>query len=268
MIKHWFFSGDKHGNLNNFYIIESTIKEKGYNSQECGVIILGDVGFNFYLDERDEHLKKRFTKNCNYTIYCLKGNHDARPQLIKNINKIYDYNVCGPVYQEEKYPNIKYFLDTIGQTYTIQGYRVLTIGGAYSIDKYYRIENNWEWFEDEQLSTGEMTYISNKILGNNFDFVLTHTCPYSWMPIDLFLNSIDQSKVDNSMEIWLDELKNKINYKCWLFAHFHDDRLVCPKVEMLYNDVVELEYFIDHYINKTVELPDYFNYDSNYNNKE
>ena len=34
-------------------------------------------------------------------------------------------------------------------------YKALVIPGAYSVDKYYRIKNNWSWFENEQLNEQE-----------------------------------------------------------------------------------------------------------------
>ena len=45
--------------------------------------------------------------------------------------------VQGEVYAEEPYPNILYAQD--GGTYTISGKSFLTIGGAYSVDKPYRL---------------------------------------------------------------------------------------------------------------------------------
>ena len=245
MIKHWYFTGDTHADLNRFYSIENLFKKRGLNTNECGVIVLGDVGFNYFLDHRDRNLKKKFIKNCNYTIYCLKGNHEARPQQVEGIQKIYDTNVCGDVYYEEEYPNIKYFLDTSASTYTINGYKFLTIGGAYSVDKFYRLQQGWNWFEDEQLSQGEMNYIENKSTGNIFDFVLTHTCPLSWQPTDLFLDAVNQELVDNSMEKWLEELINKISYKYYLFGHYHDDRRINDKAYMLFNSVIKLEDIIN-----------------------
>ena len=59
MIKHWFFTGDIHADLNRLYSIEYSLKIKGFNTNECGVIILGDVGLNYFLDHRDRNLKKK-----------------------------------------------------------------------------------------------------------------------------------------------------------------------------------------------------------------
>ena len=41
--------------------------------------------------------------------------------------------------------------------------------------------------------------------GQHFDFVMTHTAPYNSRPVDKFLDCVDQSTVDTSMEEWLEE---------------------------------------------------------------
>lgn len=245
MIKYWYFTGDIHADLNRFYSIENSLKRKGFDTNECGVIVLGDVGLNYFLDHRDRNLKKKFIKNCGYTIYCLKGNHEARPQKVEGMKKIYDTEVCGYIYYEEEFPTIKYFCDAEGATYNINGYKILTIGGAYSVDKYYRLEKGWNWFENEQLTNNEREFITKKCSGKKFDFVLTHTCPLSWQPTDLFLDTVNQDLVDNSMEKWLEELINKISYKYYLFGHYHDDRRINDKAYMLFNSVIKLEDIIN-----------------------
>ena len=49
---------------------------------------------------------------------------------------------------EEQYPNILFAKD--GEIYNFHGKKVMPIGGAYSVDKYYRIRNGLSWFESEQ----------------------------------------------------------------------------------------------------------------------
>lgn len=240
MIKNWLITGDTHGK-----ILEriSHIDEEQYPPKETALIILGDAGFNFYLNGTDWKLKRN-TNNTGYTIYCVRGNHEERPENLK-IPLVYDKEVNGLVYCEKEFPNIKYFLD--GGVYNIKDYSVLTIGGAYSVDKWHRIggKNNkatWTgWFKDEQLTYDERQKITRQVENKSYDFVLTHTCPYSWQPTDLFLNMIDPSTVDCSMELWMENFKNTISWDVWLFGHYHDDRLVRPGVEMFYQNIASLD---------------------------
>ncbi len=59
----------------------------------------------------------------------------------------------------------------------------------------------------------------------NFDLVISHTCPSNYTPNDLFIKGIDQSMVDNSMEVYLGEIEFLLEYKRWACGHFHVDRL-------------------------------------------
>ena len=141
-----------------------------------------------------------------------------------------------------------------GNTYEFNGHPTLVIGGAYSVDKWYRLSRSPEgakwtgWFPEEQLTAEEMAEIEMEHSGKHFDFVLSHTCPYSWQPFDLFLQGIDQSTVDNSMELWMEKFQHKITYDVWLFGHFHDDRLVRPHVEMFYTKIEDLNIIYESWI--------------------
>jgi 3-oxoacid CoA-transferase subunit A len=248
MIKNWVFTGDTHGGVGANIRISNIHK----NMPECkpsetGVIILGDAGLNFYLNKTDKK-QKRMLNSQGYTIYCVRGNHEERPENIDTYHLEYDANVGNMVWVEEEFPNIKFFAD--GGNYVIDGHPCLVIGGGYSVDKYWRLRRagysaaeaniadpkKCGWFKDECLTQEEMTAIFKSNQGKKFDFVLSHTCPYSWQPTDLFLGCIDQSTVDNSMEIWMDELKETFNWNIWLFGHFHADRIERPHVEQMYMD--------------------------------
>lgn len=220
--------------------------------EETGIIILGDAGLNFYLNNTDKKYKK-LLNNQGYHIYCVRGNHEERPENIPGMILVEDINVDNFVWLEEAYPNIRYFVD--GNVYNINGKDALVIGGAYSVDKWYRLARagyskdeaetanpkKCGWFKSELLTADEMDEITEKVVGKRFDFVLSHTCPLSWEPNDLFLNGIDQSQVDKSMELWMDELLNKIDWRIWLFGHYHADRIERPFVEQMYMDYENIQ---------------------------
>lgn len=217
--------------------------------EEIAIIILGDAGFNFWLNTTDVKAKREANKY-GYKIYCVRGNHEARPETINTMKTLFDKDVCGPVFMENEFPNIRYFKD--GGIYDINGHRTLVIGGAYSVDKWYRLnraglteETNDPaksgWFNNELLTEDEMLNIAAVTFGEQFDFIFTHTCPLSWEPRDLFLSFIDQSTVDKSMEQWLDVIKDNIDWGIYCFGHFHKDRIERPRVEQFYGDIEPLE---------------------------
>lgn len=236
-IKNWLITGDTHGRVaERMKMIHDSMPE--YNPMETAVIILGDVGLNYYLNKTDQKHKKEAAAY-GYTIYCVHGNHEARPDEKLGMKLVSDEDVGGPVWIEEEFPNIRYF--TSWGLYNINGLKTLVIGGAYSVDKFYRIQNGWTWFEDEQLTEWEMaSCLRNVSAYPHFDLVLTHTCPLGVQPVDLFLDCIDQSRVDNSMEVWMDEVGRSIDWKLWLFAHYHTDRIEAPYCEIFYEEIEDL----------------------------
>ena len=145
----------------------------------------------------------------------------------------------GEVHIEKEYPNIRYFTDD-GGVYLIGGLMCATVPSAYSVDKFYRLERGYKWFKDEQLSAVERQTLQEKLGGRYFDVVLSHTCPYSWRPTDLFLKGVNQSTVDNTMELWMDELKDTFIWDHWLFGHYHTDRLERPNVLQMFEHVMPL----------------------------
>lgn len=265
----WIVSGDLHGSLYRFNDLSLT--------EKTNILILGDAGFNFYLNKTDTKLKQAASM-LNVNFYCVRGNHEQRPELIPTMELVWDNEVFGNVYVENDFPNIKYLQD--GKVYHFGSKRALVLGGAYSVDKYYRLRRaglsaddpeelimkRAGWFPAEQLTASEMNTISEHMPDIFVDFVVSHTCPYSWQPTDLFLNGLDQSTVDNTMEHWLDTIKDKFNWNIWLFGHFHDDRLVRPHVEMYYTDIEDLDTIWNRWNNdKTIEnewwlkkSPDYY----------
>ena len=238
---------DKHGSFQ--YLIEDLkLFYDLYRPEELGIIILGDAGLNFYLNKTDEK-KKAMLNNRGYKFYLVRGNHEARPEDLSNIKMIWDEEIRGNIFIEEEYPNIRYLID--GETYYFGDYKALAVGGSYSVDKWYRLEKAAlgyysGWFKNEQLSKKEMKNILANNKGKAFDLILAHTCPVSYQPVDLFLPFIDQSKVDNSMEIWFEELIQQVEYKKFLFGHYHQDRIINEKARMFYKDIVSLDQ-IFHY---------------------
>lgn len=250
MIEHWLVTGDKHGNFT--WMLNGSLDS--YPPQKTAIIILGDAGFDFYLNKTDEKKKKEVDAR-GYYIYWVRGNHEARASDVKGYEKIFDENVHGIVYCDPRFPHLRAFLDY--GFYDIGGYTCYVIGGAYSVDKYWRLErammteetNNPKksgWFANEQLTKEEMDRATEQLymfkdMGKHIHFILSHTCPYDWEPRDMFLGSVDQSTVDDSMERWMNSWKDDIHCDVWCFGHFHADRIERPGVEQYYHDMEDLD---------------------------
>lgn len=241
--KHYYLCGDLHGStfpvLYNMAEIINDSEDK--DPSHYVLILLGDVGFNYY--KPDSWQSKKLKKKANrygFQVYCLRGNHEDRACNNPNLHWVWDEEVRGNVWYEPEFPNIKYLNDTVS-IYHFGNYKCLTVGGAYSVDKYYRLQMDWDWFPEEQLTDVEMSWAMRIIENNSFDFVLSHTCPMSTVPRHLFLSTVGQSKVDNTMEWWLEEVSNACNWKYWCFAHYHSDEIIAPHVHLIYQKPLAMD---------------------------
>lgn len=221
--------GDIHG---SFVPIREFLKRNPQITKEqSNLILLGDAGLNFFFDYRDRNLKKKLGRY-PFTYFIIRGNHEERPSICaeKEPDKWHKEEYFGgDVWVENEYPYIKYAMDYVS-FYSIPAedcyYKTLVVPGAYSVDKYYRLKLRRTWFPFEQLSEEEREkgFELIKKLNWKCDLVLSHTCPCIYEPTDLFLSAIDQSLVDKTMERYLGQIEYNLNYKAWLFGHFHQFR--------------------------------------------
>lgn len=228
------YTGDIHGDMTRIFNYVNSRRCKGLVVPGT-IVILGDVGANFYLDGRDWNFKRKLNK-LGVDIFCIYGNHECRPQNISTYHE--DMYRGGRIMIEDEYPNLKFAID--GEVYDLAGRLTIVVGGAYSVDKKYRLANQWEWFPDEQPSDDTKRLVESKLdkLDWKIDQVLTHTCPYRYRPVDEFDPSIDQSQVDSSTELWLEEIENKLTYDRWLCGHYHVDRHI-DNLYLVMNNFIE-----------------------------
>jgi len=278
-MKKYYVMADIHGKWQPVrdLILRNKIKEP-FSKEETTLILLGDTGANFFFNDRDKKFKEKL-ESLPLTYFIIRGNHEQRPSIC--MEEAPDKWHCetyfnNTVYVENEYPSIKYALDepavyeipyladysdgTEENDYNDEGepiyktWSTLVLPGAYSVDKYYRLFNHWSWFEKEQLSIEErekgLILVESLNKKGGVDLVLSHTCPCIYEPTDLFFSSIDQSTVDKTMERYLGQIEFMLNYRAWLWGHFHELRDY-PRVEnkrrtMLYNTIaIELNEYMD-----------------------
>ena len=228
-----YFTGDIHGDPKR---IIRFCKRMNLTKNDV-IVILGDVGANFYGDKRDDYMKKQLAV-LNTTILCIHGNHEMRPWHIEGY-ELKEW-LGGKVYVQSKYPNLLFAKD--GEIFEINGLKYIAIGGAYSVDKYYRLRLGRGWWEDEQPSEEIKAYFESQISNNKIDVVLSHTCPLKYEPKEMFLPMVDQSSVDQSTEIWLDSIEEKVDYRAWFCGHWHTDKRI-DRIHFLYNGFESEENF-------------------------
>ena len=196
------------------------------------MVILGDAGFNYYGGSRDAKVKKQ-ANAFPIRFLCIHGNHEIRPQ---NIPGYRETAFCGGhVLYEPEYPDLLFAID--GEVYELDGYRCIAIGGAYSVDKFYRLDKGYGWWPDEQPSPEIKAAVERKLeaLDHTVDIVLSHTCPRKYEPVETFLGFIDQSTVDKSTEDWLDEIEAGTDYRKWYCGHYHTRKRI-DRMQFMFED--------------------------------
>lgn len=221
-----FLKGDIHGNL--FEIIDFINRfNLGKNDN---IIILGDCGIAWRKDKKDLAQNIKLWNECGngVKLYFIDGNHE-------------NFNILNSLPIEN---NMGKIADNIyhlrrGQVYEFENKKILVCGGADSIDKYRRIEN-FTWWKEEAISQETI----DDIPAGHYDYVLTHCCPRSVFEKNkIYLSTLqflDENKINHNSEDMLEQLKNKITFDHWFFAHYHINRNLDEKFTCLFEDFREV----------------------------
>lgn len=224
-------TGDTHGDFSRF---ETFCKEHGTTTDDI-MIILGDVGLNYFAGNKS-HREKEKAARYPLTFFCIHGNHERRPSSIKTYRTGEFHG--GRIWYEEEFPNLIFARD--GEIFNLDGHDTIVIGGAYSVDKYIRLERGWEWFPNEQPSQAIKVDVEAALnrRGWAVDTVLSHTCPRIFEPTEIFDPCFDDSLIDKSTEDWLAMLESRMSYNRWFCGHFHIEKRV-DKLRFMYEEIDE-----------------------------
>lgn len=177
------FAGDTHGNIGHVNYLIRTARDEGCDR----IFILGDFGYwehqkagIHFLDVIGEYAidVSARAEISPIQIYFLDGNHDKTSLLVDKYSERRD---------DENFmlvrPNIHYAWR--GHRWTWDGLKFISLGGAYSVDKAWRLdmEKNYPkkyppesvWFPEEEMSDEDM----NAILENRelVNVILAHDKP-------------------------------------------------------------------------------------------
>ena len=198
--------------------------------------------------------KKRWNLNWleerNFTTLFVDGNHE-------NYDSLNTYSVSewhgGKVHFIK--PSVIHLMR--GQIFNIEYRTFFTFGGARSHDikdgileiddprikswrknpdKMYRI-NHVSWWEEEMPNEEEMAEGREnlELAGNKVDFIITHCAPSSTQAI-LSGGFYEPDKLTK----YLESIKCGVDYKYWLFGHYHIDKSVTSKDICLFEQIVRI----------------------------
>jgi len=226
-----FVTGDVHGDMND---LAQRVAKIGDTTKDDLLILLGDVAFFysvFFDKPQNDAARRKFAAELPITILCVQGNHE-QPFCEMDADMI---ELLGG----EGYEKDGIYFAANGTKLDINDKRALVVGGAYSVDKPWRKMHGNGWWEREELSEAELEVIHKVVKGQKFDWVLTHTAPYNFMPREMFLAEVDQSKIENRTEKYLQKIHDSIEFDRWLCGHFHTDK-IDGKIEFYFTSIKQL----------------------------
>lgn len=182
-------------------------------------------------------IRKNRVSRIPMAFLCIHGNHEMRPYEAEGYELVEWQG--GRVYRQREFPYLLFARD--GDIYQINGMSFMAIGGAYSVDKAWRLRYGYPWFASEQPDGEIKKRVEAKLdkTGWKVDAVLSHTCPLKYMPREAFLPGLDQTLVDRSTEEWLDFIEDRLDYGHWYCGHFHINKDI-DRVSFLYHEIRQL----------------------------
>lgn len=211
-----YITGDTHGEEARFKYTDSVMDKTLKSSDK--LVVCGDFG---YLSD-DSYMERLFLRyladSKPYQILWVDGNHE-------NFDLLDTYPVeewCGGkvhIIRRDKEGNPKIIHLMRGQVFEIEGKKIFTFGGAYSIDKYMRTPQR-SWWPQEMPTDEEMKEAALNLEKHKFkvDYIITHTAPEDTMSL-FHPNHLEEKPLNNFLE-WVRE---NVTYTRWYFGHLHQD---------------------------------------------
>ena len=229
-----YITGDTHGHIDIGKLNSSNFPEGKDLTKDDYVIILGDFGLIWDVNEsgKQEQYWLDWLNDKPWTTYVILGNHCNYDRL----------NKCKKV--TDKYGNsLRKIHESIfwmeNGIHHLDGKTFFTFGGGTSIDKNRRTEYV-SWWRQEIPSNQEFDYALGTIDRNRcVDYVLTHSCPESVKEY-LFDGFHYKLNIKCPVELFLDLIDDKLNYRKWFFGHYHIDKEVNRNMQSVYHDIIKL----------------------------
>lgn len=230
-----YVTGDVHGYFGRIVRFAQT---RPSPSPDDVLVILGDVGANFWCDENDDRIRDALG-NLSLWVLCVHGNHEARPDAGLGYREMEWRG--GTVFVDDARPRLLFAKD--GSVFDLEGASCLVAGGAYSADKRFRLEDGRRWFSDEQPGPQERAAVEHSCAdaGWRVDYVFSHTIPLGERPTEAFMASVNQREVDTSTEEWLESVAGRLSFRRWFSGHFHiNKRPAEGRFWVLFKEIVRL----------------------------
>ncbi len=224
-------SGDTHGTVDLSKVVNYFENTARSYCKDDYLIICGDVGVCGFLTS-DEMITRETLRNLPITTLFVDGNHENFENL--NSYRVDEWN-GGKVHFIEN--DIIHLMR--GQVYNIEGTKFFTFGGAYSIDRSYRIKGA-TWFPEEIPSREEYEEGWKNLEKADFcvDYIISHTGPRE---VVAAMGYGEMSDEEIELHQYLQRIADNTDFTAWYFGHFHEDTDIEDMFYCVYEEITEIE---------------------------
>ncbi len=241
-----YVTGDTHGDFGGRFNVKNFPEQKELTKDDY-VIICGDFGGIWDVGEegKGEKYWLDWFAERPYTLLFVDGNHE-------NFDRLYTYpeKEWHSGFVHEIRPSVLHLMR--GQVFEICGKKIFTFGGASSHDisggilekddtyfkrKKRRLERDWlpyrinhiSWWKEELPNQEEMDEGLKNLEKYDFavDYIITHCAATDTQELLKPQNGTD------IMTEYLQKIKNMVHYEKWFFGHYHTDRMINEKEQVL-----------------------------------
>jgi len=225
-----YVTGDTHGEMSmSRFSFKKWFGGKSLTKDDY-LIIAGDFGLIFYPDQTPaEKYWLKWLSERPWTTLFVDGNHEN----FDGLNRLpVEVKFGGSV---GKVTDSIYHLKR-GEIYQIQDKKILTFGGAESIDKLNRIEGI-SWWKEEVPNHAEMDNCIENMNKHNrkVDIIVAHTCPFFLVPV-VMAKSNSLHRVADPTTKMLEHIVTSCSFEQFYCGHWHMD-LNMGKYQFTYNSI-------------------------------
>ena len=252
-----YITGDTHADYEHRLSTASFPEQREMTKEDC-VIIAGDFGGVWCQpgtkDCRAEAHQLDALDRRPFTTLWVPGNHENYDRLMSDEFETKEWHGG----------QVKVIRSTVlmlmrGEMYEIEGRKFFAFGGAQCHDvddgildsedpdwkekarhlqrtgRYLFRVKGLSWWEQEMPTEEEYQHGRETLdrQGWQCDFVITHAAPESLQK----KMGIDE---ENELSLYLEEIRQKLDYRYWFFGHYHDDGWVTEKDILLYHQIVRV----------------------------
>lgn len=229
-----YVTGDTHGEEARFLYMDSAIERT--LTKDDKLIICGDFGYISNGGYQERLFLRTLANEKPYQILFVDGNHE-------NFDLLDEYPIeewCGGkvhIIMRDKSGTPKIIHLMRGQIFEIEGKKIFSFGGAYSIDKAMRIPHR-SWWPQEMPTDDEKKEAIRNLEKHNFkiDYIFTHTAPEE--SLCLFYPDHPHEKPLNNFLEWIRE---NVDYRQWYIGHLHRDEVIWRNQTLLWFQLRNVE---------------------------